>query len=33
MAVNRKRTLAGALIGLVAGCAAFGLGYTSLFES
>jgi adenylate cyclase len=33
MAINRTRTLAGALIGLVAGVAAFGLGYTSLFES
>ena len=33
MALNRKRILAGALIGLVAGFAAFGLGYTPLFES
>ena len=33
MAINRTRTLAGALIGLVAGFAAFGLGYTPLFES
>jgi adenylate cyclase len=33
MALNRKRTLAGALIGVVAGLAAFGLGYTPLFES
>ncbi|HEY2993691.1 MAG TPA: CHASE2 domain-containing protein [Methylomirabilota bacterium] len=33
MALNRKRTLAGALIGLVAGAVAFGLGYTPLFES
>jgi len=33
VALNRKRTLAGALIGLVAGFAAFGLGYTPLFES
>jgi adenylate cyclase len=33
VAINRKRTLAGALIGLVAGVAAFGLGYTPLFES
>jgi len=33
VALNRKRILAGALIGLVAGFAAFGLGYTPLFES
>ena len=33
MALNRKRILVGALIGLVAGFAAFGLGYTPLFES
>ena len=33
MAINRKRTLAGALIGLVAGITAFGLGYTPLFEA
>ena len=33
MALNRKRALAGALIGLVAGLTAFGLGYTPLFEA
>ncbi len=33
MALNPKRTLIGALIGLVAGVAAVGLGYTPLFET
>jgi adenylate cyclase len=33
VALNRKRALAGALIGLVAGLTAFALGYTPLFES